>query len=230
MAFDWLKRKRKPASTPKRRLPQRRLAPVEEIVEQGLMVADVAVRMNVKNAIILNALGRKADYDEQQIKKMVQDAALELAVERERDARHISRMRGEIRKNGYSSWSENDYGSDDNATLRHRQEVYEQVAAQLRERAEDESYLAESAERARSAAWNEIGDSLKEKASHPYYAGGSSDEYKREREARIELLIQRDLTNLMMEHAAGSSNGGGDKRGGTEKRRVFSKRGEKAGD
>jgi len=90
MAFDWLKRKQKAAPRPKRRLPQRNLAPVEEIVEQGLMVADVAVRMNVKNAIILNALGHKADYDEDQIKRMVQDAALELATERERDARPAS--------------------------------------------------------------------------------------------------------------------------------------------
>lgn len=217
MAFDWLKRKKKSAPRPKRRLPQRRLAPVEEIVEQGLMVADVAVRMNVKNAIILNALGHKADYDEQQIKKMVQDAALELAVERERDARHISRMRGEIRKTGYSSWSENDYGSEDNATLRHRQEVYEQVAAQLRERADDEAYLEESTERARKAAWNEIGDSLKEKASHPYYAGGSSDEYKQEREARIELLIQRDLTELIKQRPDADAKSGA-------KRRIFSKR------
>ena len=217
MAFDWLKRKKKAAPRPKRRLPQLRLAPVEEIVEQGLMVADVAVRMNVKNAIILNALGRKADYDEQQIKKMVQDAALELAVERERDARHISRMRGEIRKTGYSSWSENDYGSEDNATLRHRQEVYEQVAAQLRERADDEAYLEESAERARKAAWNEIGDSLKEKASHPYYAGGSSDEYKQEREARIDLLIQRDLTELIKQRPDADAKSGA-------KRRIFSKR------
>jgi hypothetical protein len=175
---------------------------VEEIVEQGLLVADVAVRMNVKNAIILNALGRKADYDEQQIYAMVRDAVTELADERERDAKHIARMRGEIKKTGYSSWSENDYGSDDNATLRHRQEVYEQVALQLRERAADEGYLSQAAERARSAAWHEIGDSLKEKASHPYYAGGSSDEYKREREARIELLIQRDLTELVRDHQA----------------------------
>ena len=44
-------------------------------------------------------------------------------------------MREEIRSTGYSSWSENDYGSEDNATLRHRQEVYEQVAAQLRDTA-----------------------------------------------------------------------------------------------
>lgn len=219
MAFDWLKRKKKTAPRPKRRLPQRHLAPVEEIVEQGLMVADVAVRMNVKNAIITNALGRKADYDKEQITRMVQDATLELAVERERDARHIARMRGEIKQTGFSTWSENDYGSDDNATLRHRQEVYEQVAAQLRERADNEQYLADAAERARSAAWNEIGDSLKEKASHPYYAGGSSEEYKRERDSRIDLLIQRDLTDLMKQHASSSENGG-------SKRRIFSKRSE----
>ncbi len=227
MAFNWFKQKRKAAPRTKRRLPQRHLAPVEEIVEQGLMVADVAARMSVKNAIILNALGHKADYDKQQVQQMMQDAVMELAVERERDARHIARMRGEIRKTGYSSWSENDYGSDDNSTLRHRQEVYEQVAAELRERAENEEYLAKASDRALSAAWNEIGDSLKEKASHPYYAGGSSDEYKRERESRIELLIQRDITDLMRQRPKA---GGADSKAenalekGTPKRRVFAKR------
>lgn len=235
MAFDWFKRKRKVAPRARRRLPQRHLAPVEEIVEQGLMVADVAARMSVKNTIILNALGRKADYDKQQVQQMMQDAVLELAVERERDARHISRMRGEIRKTGYSSWSENDYGSDDNTTLRHRQEVYEQVAAQLRERAENDEFLGKASERALSAAWNEIGDSLKERASHPYYAGGSSEEYKRERESRIELLIQRDLTELIRQRpqadgthsdaGAGAENPAGKTAAkGAPKRRVFSKR------
>lgn len=218
MAFDWLKRKRKPAARPKRRLPERHLAPVEEIVEQGLLVADVAVRMSVKNAIILNALGEKVDYDKSQIESMVKDSAMELAVERERDARHISRMRAEIRKSGYSTWSENDYGSEDNATLRHRQEVYEQVAKELRERAENTEYLATTAERSRVAAWKEIGDSLKEKASHPYYAGGASEEYKKSREARIELLIQRDLTALVKKQSQ--------KNAPETKRKGFLKRGE----
>lgn len=227
MAFDWFKRKSKSASRPRRRLPQRHLAPVEEIVEQGLMVADVAARMTVKNEIILNALGRKANYDKQQVRQMMQDAVMELAVERERDARHISRMRGEIRKTGYSSWSENDYGSDDNATLRHRQEVYEKVAAELRERSENDEYLTQASERALGAAWNEIGDSLKERASHPYYAGGSSDEYKRERESRIELLIQRDLTDLMRQRPkSGSAKlaGNADSSKSATKRRPFAKR------
>lgn len=199
--FGWLKRKPRPASRPKRRLPQRVLAPIEEIVEQGLLVADVAVRMQVKNAIILNALGHKADYDEQEIIEMVRETLGELAAERGRDAKHIDRMRGEIRETGFSTWSENDYGSGDNRTLRHRQEVYEQVAEQLRDRVDDEEYLRQTAERARAAAWNEIGDSLKEKASHPYYAGGSSEEYQSHRDERIQLLIQRDLTELMRERS-----------------------------
>lgn len=225
MSFKWFTRK--PANKrPKRRLPQRNLAPVEDIVEQGLMVADVAVRMSVKNTIILNALGSKSDYDEQQIMRMVREALVELADERIGDANHIALMRGEIRKTGYSSWSENDYGDGDNATLRHRQEVYEQVAQQLRERSNDERYLRETAERAREAAWHEIGDSLKEKASHPYYAGGSSEEYQRERDSRIELLIQRDLTELMSKRN-GSDEPPTEKT--SSRRRVFSKRADVSG-
>ncbi|MBO1900858.1 asparagine synthase [Leucobacter weissii] len=182
-----------------RRLPRRELAPVEEIVEQGLLVADVAARMAVKNDIIMNALKRKVDYDEQQIVEMVRSAITELAEERERDAKHIDRMRGEIRSTGRSAWTESEYGNDDNRTLRHRQEVYEGVAAELRLRADDPDYLTRTAERARAAAWGEIGDSLKERASHPYYAGGHSAEYRRARDSRIQLLIERDLTELMRE-------------------------------
>ncbi len=194
--FNWFRRKRRP-SRPKRRLPRRHLAPVEEIVEQGLLVADVATRMTVKNDIILNALGKNADYDEAQIIEMVRESVRELAAERERDARHIARMREEIRATGHSSWTENDYGNDDSRTLRHRQEVYERVGEELNARAENEEYLRLTAERARSAAWEEIGASLEERVTHPYYAGGASSEYQREREARLELLIQRDLADLM---------------------------------
>jgi len=168
-------------------------------VEQGLLVADVAARMTVKNAIIMNALKRRIDYDGQQIVDMVRDSVDELAEERERDARHIERMRGEIRNTGRSAWSESEYGNDDNRTLRHRQEVYEGVAAELRRRAADPEYLERTAERARAAAWEEIGDSLKERATHPYYAGGDSPEYQDARDSRIQLFIERDLTELMQQ-------------------------------
>lgn len=198
--MGWFTKRKRP-SPPPRRLPKRVLAPVEEIVEQGLLVADVAVRMTVKNAIIMNALKDHVDYDEGQIREMVRDALNELAAERERDARHIARVRGEVRDTGRSSWSESEYGSNDSRTLRHRQEVYEQVAAELRQRTENEEYLDNAIERARSLAWAEIGDSLKERASHPYYSGGHDDDYRENRDARIQQLIEKDLTSLISQQA-----------------------------
>ena len=192
------KKKRKSSSG---RSPRHNLAPVEEIVEQGLLVADVAVRMTVKNAIIMNALKEHADYDEEQIIGMVRDSLEELASERERDSRHISRVREEVKKRGRSSWSETVYGTNDSRTLRHRQEVYAGVAVELRKRIEDEKYLAETAERARTLAWREIGDSLKERASHPYYSGGHDAEYQNHREERIQQLIEKDLTSLIKQSA-----------------------------
>ncbi|QZY52499.1 asparagine synthase [Leucobacter tenebrionis] len=197
--FGWSKKRKRGSARPARRLPRRVLAPVEEIVEQGLLVADVAVRMSVKNEIIMNALKRHADYDEAQIREMVRQATEDLAKERERDALHIARMRSEIRDTGHSSWSESDYGNDDNRTLRHRQEVYEKVAEELQTRANDIEYLSDTAERARSMAWHEIGDSLKERATHPYYSGGASEEYQAAREGRIQQLIEKDLTALVQQ-------------------------------
>lgn len=193
--FGWRKEKR--AARQSRRLPRRVLAPVEEIVEQGLLVADVALRMTVKNEIIMNALKKHADYREDEILALVRSAAEDLAEEREHDAEHIGHVREEIRDRGHSSWTEAEYGSDDNRTLRHRQEVYENIAQQLRARASDEAYLRATAERAREMAWHEIGDSLKERASHPYYSGGDSDEYREARDDRIQQLIEKDLTSLV---------------------------------
>lgn len=205
--FGRSKKRKRSSSRGLRRLPKRVLAPVEEIVEQGLLVADVAVRMQVKNEIIMNALKEHVDYDAAQIRNMVRDSCVDLALEREKDARHISRMRNEIRDTGRSSWSESDYGNDDNRTLRHRQEVYEQVAAELHQRAADPKYLADSAERARQAAWHEIGGSLADRATHPYYSGGDNDEYRSERDSRIQQLIEKDLTSLIRDQAAKAEDG-----------------------
>lgn len=197
--MGWLKRLfgGQPArQNPARRRQPRVLAPVAEIVEQGLLVADVAVRMSVKNEIIMNALAHDVNYDEEAIKQKVRDALADLSAEREADAEHIERMRTEIRRTGRSEWSESDYGTGDNDTLKHRQEVYEGVSAALQRWIEDDEYVVKTATRATELAWQEIAESLKNKASHPYYAGGNSEEYQRERDSRIQDLIANDLAEL----------------------------------
>lgn len=191
------------------KLPQKHLAPVEEIVEQGMLVDQVAIRMSVKNSIIMNALKRNMDYKVDEIKDLVREKALELATERGSDAKHIARVRDEVRKYGRSAWQETEYGSQDSRTLKHRQEVYEQLSEELRGLAGDDTYVAATAERAREAAWSEIGDSLKERATHPYYSGGSSPEYQEAREDRIQSFIEEDLTALIKAQTEDAESAGG---------------------
>lgn len=200
---QWFKRR----GLARRRLPRREFAPVEEIVEQGMLVADVAVRMSVKNEIIMNALKRSVDYDVHEVEELVSHTLLELAREREQDARHISRVLDEVRGYGRSAWKETEYGGEDSETLRHRQQVYSSISEQLRALRDDPEYVKTTAEEAREAAWREVGDSLKERATHPYYAGGASPEYREARENRIQTFIERDLTQLIEQQAVAKKGG-----------------------
>lgn len=180
-----------------RRLPEKILAPVEEIVEQGLLVDNVAIRMSVKNSIIMNALKRNVDYQVDEIHDLIREQIRLLVEERERDAKHIARVRDEIKKYGRSAWQESEYGSQDMRTLKHRQEVYGSLGAELRKLETDEAFINRTSEHARKAAWAEIGDSLKRRASQPYYSGEYSPEYKAAREDRIQALIDEDIFELV---------------------------------
>jgi hypothetical protein len=193
--FGWFT----PRSRTSRKSVQRVLAPVEEIAEQGVMVADVAVRLNVKNAIIMNALARQQDYSSERVAQIVRESLTELADERDADAAHLDAVAQEIDRFGRSGRAESDYGVDDNRTINHRRAVYRLVAQGLRARCDDKDYVRSTAEKARQAAWHEIGDSLKTRAEHPYYGGGSSKEYAENREERIRNLIEKDFPRLVRE-------------------------------
>ena len=175
------------------------LAPVEEIAEQGVMVADVAVRLSVKNAIIMNALAKREDYSSNRVAEMVRESLTELANERDNDAAHLDAIAQEIQRFGRSGRAESDYGIDDNHTITHRRSVYRRVAEELRARRNDEQYVQKTAENARQAAWMEIGESLKSRAEHPYYGGGNSRDYAEKREERIRILIEKDFPRLVRE-------------------------------
>jgi len=193
--FRWLTSR----SRNTRKHSQRALAPVEEIAEQGVMVADVAVRLTVKNAIIMNALAKRQDYSSARVAEMVRESLTELADEREDDADHLDSVAQQIDRFGRSGRRSSDYGVDDNRTLTHRRAVYRLVAEELRNRRGDENYVRVTAEHARQAAWKEIGESLKARAEHPYYGGGNTQEYAEKREERIRHLIEKDFPRLVRE-------------------------------
>lgn len=185
-----------PMPKPRRSLPARELAPVADIIEQGLLVADVAIRMTVKNRLIVRALKHQEHYSQEAAQEQVRRAISELVAEREADAENIEIMRTQIHRLGFASGGEAEYGRDDTGTLKHRQEVYEGVAAELKLRAADPEYIKNVALKATELAWAEVGASIAERASHPYYSGGDSAEYQAQRAARIQDLINKDLRQL----------------------------------
>ena len=202
-------RKRRGTQRKKRqRYPEKVLAPVDEIVEQGVLLDNVAIRMGVKNSIIMNALKRNIDYRVDEIHDLVREAIEALVLEREDDAKHIARVRNEVKRYGRSAWQETEYGHDDAKTLKHRQDVYDGLASELRRLAADPEFISRTAEQARESAWSEIGDSLKDRATHPYYSGGASAEYQAARDERIEAFIHEDLTALIRQQTEGSDEPG----------------------
>lgn len=191
--FDFFRRKRRDAE---RSQSRKVLAPVDEIAEQGVLVATVAVRLSVKNDIIMNALAKRMDFSEERIRELVHEHTVALADERDDDVQRLELVSKNLGRFGRGGYGADDYSRGDAATIAHRLEVYRVVAQTLRSMSEDDTYLSTTAERARSEAWAEIGDSLAKRAEHPYYSGGKNETYQRERTFRIQQLIEKDLTEL----------------------------------
>lgn len=181
-------------------LPKRELAPVEDAVEQGMLVANAAIRMSVKNSIIMNALGHGLDYNEEQVHELVKRAIMQLVTERERD---VARLRRILYGTNYGDFEEvenalEENEDDDYSTMMHRCKVYKQLAKQLRAKIQDEAYLGAIAEAARELAWKEVADSIQAQARQLRYLQEESKEYHLHREERIQAFIEGEIRQLRL--------------------------------
>jgi len=139
-----------------------RLAEVEPIslehaLEEGLLLADFAVRMTVRNAVITEMLTTTdAVYDPAGFVGVARRALLALADEADyAEARMGAEHRLATVLEGESEHS-HDYRPVDATNLRRREALARAMAGALRRRAEDDDALVEVVERARSEAWDEV--------------------------------------------------------------------------
>ncbi|TPW73986.1 hypothetical protein [Schumannella soli] len=138
-------------------------APVERVVEEGVLIIETAVRMSVKNAVILSSLRDRLDLDRTSLRRHAADelraaAAHELeSLERVRAAAAAAagkpkpRYVGDVKGVGEPI---------DVAAER----VRPALAERLRELAADEAHLDALVERARTEAWSEIAVSFERRA------------------------------------------------------------------
>lgn len=178
---------------PRRRArPRFEPPPVETLVEEGMLIAGAALRLAVKNLVIVAALRRTGEAANTPVLRLaVRDRLLELAQERQVEATRLERARESARGRRGPARSQDDYREEDAPTLVLRAEVNRLMAEQLRRHADDESYLDAQLAVARRAALDDI-----LRSSLPPVRPVDDDEHgRRERMA----ALRRDLEQLHRE-------------------------------
>lgn len=170
--------------------------PVEEIAEEGVLIAASAVRMAVKNRQIVRALRDRDDYSEKAAIKAAREVFRALAREKRDEVARLDDIIEYSRDRPGRALHQTDYRRGDAELLERREQVSDILADRLDELAEDDEYLRGIVIAARDAAWDEIGSSIQAQLSRRPELEADSREYREHREARLRELVNVDLALL----------------------------------
>jgi hypothetical protein len=170
--------------------------PVEEIAEEGVLIAASAVRMAVKNRQIVRALRDRADYSEKNAVAAAREVFRALAREKREDVERLDEIIENTRDRPGRALHQTDYRKGDADRLERREQVSDILADRLEELSEDDDYLRGIVDAARNAAWDEIGSSIEAKLARRPEMEAHTREYREQRAARIRELVKVDLPLL----------------------------------
>lgn len=162
-----------------------------DIVDDAVLLATAAVRISVKNLLIVRALRDRADFDEEWWRSAVARELQLLAAENETDAVRLQGVREAAKGRGGRAAHPADFRARDRPVLKRRIRVLRAIAVRLRELAGDPDAVLALVGQARQAALDEI-----TQARHDPTPRASAD--SEERTAGLALLAD-DLAALAAE-------------------------------
>jgi hypothetical protein len=167
-----------------------------EAVAEGLQIADAAVRLAIKNHILVETIAHDEGFDAQAFTPFARDTLVSLAEEQERGAQAMQRL-------GKKAWgqhsdpnSTHDYRDRDVRNLRRRRRQYQGVAKALRAQSADETALLRLVEEARGAAWAEVAANLQRRLRVEGMRPEADPDYESMRDARMAAVTMIDLQRL----------------------------------
>jgi hypothetical protein len=196
--WSWFSRLfRRPPSLPPYRPDPQPLAPFEQALEEGLLIARHGVALAVRNRLIVRALKENEAFDDAVTARMV-DEELERAAEEQREnAEGADALRAvAIRSAGIADHA-HDYHRIDTATLERREVLYAALAESLEASRHDDAYVAAVAERARTDAWKDIGDHVVSRLRSRMSSVADEPDYESRKPERLRLLLEEDLVDLL---------------------------------
>ncbi|GAA2753051.1 hypothetical protein [Amnibacterium kyonggiense] len=166
---------------------------VEEEADEGLLLAEYATRMRLKNRIIVDTVTAQGSVDPEAWADEVRLALGGLRVEAEASARRMEQEEPVARLTRGSAVHEHDYRASDADNLERRRRVYRLVARRLLRWENDPAQIAALLEAARHDAQEEIDAALRRAVSGDPV--GRVEDEGRLRE-RLRLITTVDLPAL----------------------------------
>lgn len=173
---------------------------LEQSVDEGMLLAEYATRMAVKNHIVVDTIQHGNDFDPFRHIEEAGSMLRELASEQGEAAGRIDEELAEAEGLAGDAQHPHDYRDVDADNLRLRRDAAAGLASALRAKAESEEELLRMVERGRQDAWDEVGGAIE--AGLDAFSGVEAfkEDYEREKPARLKQFIWRDLARLREEH------------------------------
>jgi hypothetical protein len=167
---------------------------ITRMSEEGLLITLSAVRMSVKNAIIVKALRERANFSDVDYTAIARAELIALSKRSIHDAERVEKQRKRLAK-FKGTYSYDDDMRQDVKLLSQRRKVYHQLAASLLEVSDDEERISEIVTGAQMDATAEIVGALS--ARFVEQAKLAEDpEYQTKRLDRMRDLVAIDLALL----------------------------------
>jgi len=180
-------------AAPEERTP----APLSQIIDEGVMITVSAVRMVVKNRLLVGAIRDQLDFDPVALCAVAHTELQTLAAQNEDSAARLEEHYGGVRDVSAATLEhpENDTGASDRER---RKAIYISLAAALNTAAEDDELVATIVNDARDDALQEIARAVEnrlEARSDP----SRDDDYAEIRPGRLRDFLEFDLATLAAE-------------------------------
>jgi hypothetical protein len=185
-------------------LPEVKTPTFDEMLEEGLLMAESAGRMALKNRLIVDALRGDQPYSDERAGTLV---LYELVQEADEAVEHLAAERQTAAQREGRSQHQHDYHRGDLLNLRRREKVHAAVAKALWTRRSDAAYIDDLVTRARDDAWHELGAAIEQELDRRWPRFDEEPDYAEHRAERMEVVVDdlaRDLARLEAQRAVES--------------------------
>lgn len=188
-------------------LPEVTTPTFDEMLEEGLLMAESAGRMALKNRLIVDALRGDQPYSDERAGTLAGEVLYELVQEADEAVEHLAAERQSAAQREGRSQHQHDYHRGDLLNLRRREKVHAAVAKALWTRRSDAAYIDDLVSRARDDAWHEVGAAIEQELDRRWPRFDEEPDYTEHRAERMEVVaddLARDLARLAAQRAVES--------------------------